>query len=179
MTVPVIETARLRLRGHRADDLDARVALTAEAATMRFIGGAPRGRQENWERLQRYAGHWALLGHGLFALEWQGRMIGEAGLARFERGMGADFDGAPEAAWLLAQAAAGRGLAREAMAAAIGWHEARFGTGRMVCLIGPDNHASLRLAAHLGFRPFREARYRDGPVVLLERLPLAGGPAPR
>jgi RimJ/RimL family protein N-acetyltransferase len=173
VAAPVIETARLRLRGHRAEDLADRMRMTGDAEVMRFIGGQAQSREENWARIQRYAGQWALMGWGLFALERDGCFVGEAGLSRFERGLGPDFDHAPEAAWLLARDASGRGLAREAMDAAIGWHEVRFGPTRMVCVIGRDNAASLRLATRLGFLPFRNTRYREQPVLLLERLPLA------
>ena len=175
MVEPVIETARLRLRRHRADDLDERAAIGADPEVVRFLGGQPQSREESWIRLQRYAGHWALLGWGLFAVEDRrsGRLIGEAGLGRFERGMGPGFDEAPEAAWILATEATGQGLAQEAMTAALAWHEARFGTTRAVCLIGTENERSLRLAARLGFRSFRTAYYRQQPVMLLERLPLA------
>lgn len=173
---PLIETPRLRLRGHRAADLPARAAIGADPEVTRFLGG-PQGREASWHRLQRYAGHWTLLGHGLFALEERatGRLIGEVGIARFERGLGADFDEAGEAAWILAREAAGRGLAEEGMRAAIAWHEDRFGPARLVCLIGIENMRSLRLAERLGFRPFREASYHGGTVTLLERPPLAAG----
>ena len=169
---PTLETARLRLRPHRLADLDARVALTADPETMRFVGGA-QDRTENFNRVLRYAGHWALLGHGLFLIEERasGQMAGEAGLGNFQRCLGSDFDDSPEAAWMLAAWASGRGYATEAMTAAIGWHERQFGPVRMVCIIDPANIASLRVATKLGFRPFRETIFKDHAVILHERLP--------
>ena len=41
MEVPVIETERLLLRGHRLDDFEALAAMWADPAVVRFIGGKP------------------------------------------------------------------------------------------------------------------------------------------
>jgi RimJ/RimL family protein N-acetyltransferase len=65
---PVVETPRLRLRPHRLDDLDARTTMTGNDYVMRFFPDT-QSREDNWARLLRYAGHWALLGWGLFAVE--------------------------------------------------------------------------------------------------------------
>lgn len=169
---PIIETPRLRLRPHRLDDLDARSAMTADLHVMRYFS-ATQTREENWARLLRYAGHWALLGWGVLAVEEKatGRWVGEVGLGDFHRGLGADFDGAPEAAWILDGWAEGQGFATESMRAAIEWHERRHGRARQVCIIAPANTPSRRVAAKLGFTPFAERLYHDRPVILHERLP--------
>src|SRR6478752_10881841 len=99
---PVIETARVRLRRHRIDDLQPRMAMTGNPHVMRHFGGADalQNEEENGSRLLRYAGHWAFLGYGLFAIEEKesGRFAGEIGFADFRRGLGAEFDPFPEAA---------------------------------------------------------------------------------
>ena len=174
MTAPVIETARLRLRPHRLDDIDARSPMTGDLAVMRFIGGAAQGREENFARILRYAGQWALFGYGGLVVEERasGRFAGEVGLGRFGRCLGADFDAAPEGMWVLAGWAAGRGYTTEAMRAVIAWHEAAHGMARMVCLIDPENGRSRAVAGKLGFRAFAERDYRGRPSLLLERLPV-------
>ena len=117
---PTIETARLRLRLHRPADLEARIAMTGDPQFMRFVGGV-YDRQENWARILRYVGHWAVFGYGLFAVEERetGRYVGDVGLAHFERGIGEDFDPYPEGAWMIAEWASGLGYASEGLSAAI------------------------------------------------------------
>ena len=167
---PLIETPRLILRQNRLSDLDERVAITADPDFMRFVGGT-YDRQENFARILRYLGHWVAFGFGFFAVEEKasGRHVGNVGMARFEREMGPDFDTAPEAGWLIAQWAEGKGYATEGMVAAMDWYARTFEPERMVCVVDPDNAGSLRVAAKLGFRPFREAVSRGAPVVLHER----------
>ena len=166
----MITTEGLHLRPLRLDDLDALAAMFADPEVMRFIGGGPRCREDVWSRLLRNHGHWALLGFGLWAAEERatGRLIGQLGFADFHRGLGETFDPYPEAAWLFAADAHGKGLAGEGMAAALAWLDAHR-PGRSVCIITPDNAPSLRLAARLGYRASGEASYHDAPVVMLAR----------
>lgn len=77
--------------------------------------------------------------------------------------------------WVLAPHAHGQGYASEAVAAALDWGDAHFRGGRIVCLIHPDNAASLRVAAKFNFREYARPTYKDAPGVLLARP----GPEPR
>ena len=166
-----IEAARLVLRTYRKEDFEALLEITSDPATFRFSERGPMGSEETWARLLRNIGHWAVLGHGLFAVEEKlsGRFIGEAGLADFRRGLGDRFDAAPEASWTIAPAEHNRGYATEAMAAALGWAEERLGVRRTVCLIHVQNGPSLRVAEKLGYRPFERCDYKGYPALLLER----------
>lgn len=170
MTTPVIETERLRLRGHALPDFDASAAMWADADVTRFIGGKPSSREDSWRRFQTYVGHWALLGHGFWLIEEKasGRFVGEGGFGTFKREIEPAFD-APEQGWALAPTAHGKGYAREAMQAAIAWGEQRFGRTDFVCLIAPENAPSLRLAEKLGYREYARSAYRGEPSVLLRR----------
>src|ERR1035438_6884930 len=104
--VPVIETERLRLRGHRLEDLDACAAMWADPVVTRHIGGRPFAREEVWARLLRYRGHWSYLGYGFWLIEdrFTGEFLGETGFAEFKRAITPSMERTPEIAW-----ASGRG----------------------------------------------------------------------
>lgn len=170
MTIPEVTTARLRLRGHAVADLDAVAALWGDPAVVRFIGGVPASRGDAWMRLQRYVGHWALLGHGFWVIEERasGAFVGEVGIAEFERGLVPPL-GAPECGWVLAPAMHGRGYATEAVTAALAWFDATIGAPRVVCMIDPDNAPSLAVARKCGFVRYADTHYKGDAAVLLAR----------
>ncbi len=165
--VPILETARLVLRGHRADDRAACAAMWADPAVTRFFG-RPFSAEETWSKLLRYAGLWPLLGFGYWAIEEKAtrRFVGELGFADFQRAMTPPLD-APELGWALAAEAHGRGYATEAVRGAIAWSETRF--PRSVCIIRPDNLASIRVAEKCGFVELRRATYKDSPIAVFAR----------
>jgi len=170
VAIPVVETARLVLRANRAEDLDEAVAMWGDPQVVRFVGGRPFSREEVWARLLRYLGHWSLAGYGFWSLHERatGRFVGEVGMADFKRDIAVDFQGAPEAGWVLAPWSHGKGYATEAVTAALAWAEAA-GHPRTVCLIDHDNAASLRVAAKCGYREFARTPYKGADVRVLER----------
>jgi RimJ/RimL family protein N-acetyltransferase len=167
----MIDTARLRLRPHRLEDFEPWFAMFQDRSLFRFIHAPAPTREDAWNRLLRYAGHWALLGYGLFAVfdRADGAFLGEVGLADFHRALGPDFDGVPEAAWILTAAAQGRGLALEAVSAAHEWLDGAKAPARTVCLISPENAPSLRLADRLGYVAFGACTYKDSACTMFER----------
>lgn len=171
-----LETDRLVLRPPRAEDFEPYFEMCADPETFRHSERGPMSSDEAWSRLLRHAGHWSLLGHGLFTLidKDSGRFAGEAGLGDFRRALGAGYDDCPEAGWAVAPWARGRGLATEAMRAALGWIEDVLGQGRSVCMIHVDNRASIRVAEKLGYRHYGEQLYRGYRALMFER---AGGVA--
>jgi RimJ/RimL family protein N-acetyltransferase len=171
--IPVIETERLIMRGHVAADLDASAAMWADPEVTRFIGGKPSMREESWQRLTRYPGHWALMGYGFWAIEEKssGRFVGEAGFADFKREIAPPV-GAPEHGWALASWAHGKGYASEAIAAQLAWGEAHFGAKTtFFCIIAPENGPSIRVAEKHGYREFARGTYKGGASVLFRRDP--------
>ncbi len=167
-----LETERLILRGHRESDLEDCAAMWSDAAVVRYIGGVALTREDVWSRLLRYAGHWELKGFGYWAVQEKrtGRFAGEAGFADFKREMTPSLEGAPEFGWVFARWAHGCGLAAEATGCMLDWARDNLKTGRMVCLIHPENAASIRLAAKLGFDRYESATYKSQSVKLFERL---------
>lgn len=168
----MIETSRLRLRPHALEDFEAWYAIFSDRALFQFIAAPQLSREDGWNRLLRYAGHWSLFGYGMFAVfdKATDTLVGDVGLADFHRGLGERFDGIPEASWIIARAAQGRGLAAEAVAACHGWIDRTHAPTRTVCLINPDNAPSLRIADRFGYRAFGNCLYKDAPCVMLERL---------
>ena len=168
---PVIETARTFLRAHRLDDFDAYVAMWADPAVTRFIGGKPRTREESWMRFLRHAGLWSLIGYGFWAIEDKatGRFIGEAGFHDLKREIEPSIEGVPEAGWAFVPEAQGRGLASEVVGRIVAWGDETFGQARTVCIIDPENGASLKVAERNGYRESLRTTYHDKPTILLER----------
>ena len=170
---PVIETQRTILRSHRLDDFDTYVAMWADPAVTRFIGGKPRTREESWMRFLRHAGLWSLLGYGFWAVEEKatGRFIGEAGFHDLKRDMAPSIEGIPEAGWALTSNAHGRGLASEVVRRVLAWGDETFGHARTVCIIDPENTGSLNVAAKCGYKEVLRTTYHDNATILLERWP--------
>jgi RimJ/RimL family protein N-acetyltransferase len=171
-SAPELRTERLRLRPHRRDDAGQITAMWQDPVVVRHFGGNPAAPEDCWNRLLRYVGHWSVNGYGLWAVEEleTGAFVGDVGLFEGRRGLGKRFDTAPEAGWVLAPIGHGKGYAREAMRAALRWGEAVHGWPRTVCMIDPENMASLRTADALGYRSFDQRPYKGAELVLLERL---------
>ena len=169
--IPVLETERLRLRGHRLDDLDACAALWSDTEVVRHTTGKPQTREEVWSRILRYVGHWALLDFGFWAIEEKstGAFVGELGFADFKRALEPSFDGVPEIGWILVSSAHGKGYATEGVRAAIAWGDQHFGAVRTACLIHPENLASIRVAEKCGYREFHRTTYKEHEVLMFER----------
>lgn len=168
--IPPLETQRLRLRGHRLTDFEPLHAMWSDPEVTRFITGAPSTRTESWSRLLRYAGHWAHLGYGYWAVEDRatGAFIGETGLADYRRGIAA-LDGVPEAGWVFAPAAHGKGLAGEAVRAVLRWADADARFATTACIIDPDHHASRRLAGRQGYQEVGLQPYGAGQTLVYRR----------
>jgi RimJ/RimL family protein N-acetyltransferase len=168
---PVIETERLRLRGHEIIDYAQACALWADPVVVRHIGGKPFTAEEVWHRLLRYRGLWALLGYGYWAVEEKStqQFIGDIGFADFKREMTPSFGGAPEMGWILSPHAHGKGYATEAVMAALAWAATHVSATRYVCMIDPENLSSLSVASKAGFSEYARTTYKAAPMILLER----------
>lgn len=146
--IPTLETERLILRAHRAEDFEPFAAMMAEPAVARFITltGQPQTRDESWRILAALIGGWTLRGFGMWAVEERatGRYLGRVGPWQPEGWPGFEIG------WGLSGAAQGKGYATEAARAAIDWSRATLGVGRILHIIHPDNIPSQRVAQRLG-----------------------------
>jgi RimJ/RimL family protein N-acetyltransferase len=171
--VSILETDRLKLRGHRLDDFSDCTAMWADPEVTRFIGGKPLSEEESWRRLLAYVGHWSLLGFGYWVAEEKatGNFVGEIGFADYKRDLEPSLKGTPEIGWVLATHAHGKGYATEAVRAAVAWADAHFESARTACIIAPENLASIRVAVKCGYREFAQATYKGNPTLMFVREP--------
>jgi RimJ/RimL family protein N-acetyltransferase len=169
--VPILETERLRLRGHRLEDFPQCAAMWADSEVTRYIGGKPLTEEECWARLLRYVGHWALLGFGFWVVEENatGKFVGEIGFADFKRDLEPSLKGVPEVGWVLTAQAQGKGYATEAVRAVVAWGDEHFSRARTACIIAPENVASVRVAVKCGYREFAATSYKGRPTVMFVR----------
>jgi RimJ/RimL family protein N-acetyltransferase len=162
---PTLETERLRLRGFRHTDLDAYARFCADPEVMRYIAaGMPLNRGEAWRQMAFFAGHWSLLGYGMWALEEKesGVLVGRVGFLQPPEWP--DF----ELGWLLGRPFWGRGYALEAARVALTYAFETLGRDRVISLIRPANHRSIKLAKQLGERLVEEVEIFGGTAMLYE-----------
>ena len=140
-----LTTERLRLRLWRDDDLDDYVRFFSDERQARFVGGACPD-YEAWRRLAVVAGHWALKGFGLWAVEERdgGAFVGCVGVQRPQ--------GWPETelGYWLAAPKQHLGYATEAARAARAHAYETLPIDTLVSFIHPDNTPSIRVAERLG-----------------------------
>jgi RimJ/RimL family protein N-acetyltransferase len=169
--VPVLETERLKLRGHTVDDFMACAAMWADPVVTRHIGGRPLAEDEAWTRLLRYVGHWVLLGFGYWVVEEKstGGFIGEIGFADFKRNVEPSIKDKPEIGWAFITRSHGKGYATEAVRAAVRWGEGHFASAQTACIIHPENLASIRVADKCGYRKLQDTTYQGQPTIIFIR----------
>lgn len=168
---PVIETQRLRLRGHRSGDLANCLAMWSDPNVTKHISGRASTEQQTWTRLLSYAGHWALMDFGYWVIEERasGDFVGEVGFADFKRDIVPSMRGKPELGFALVSEFHGKGYATESVLAALSWADAHLPYPNTVCMISPQNEASLKVAKKCGYAPFERGIYHEQPVLFLAR----------
>ena len=145
----VVETERLILRRWRDNDVAPNTEMLADPDSARFITSDGKPVVDafvGWRNAAIMAGHWALHGFGLFAVEEKqtGRYVGRvgpwfpAGWPGFEVG------------WGIAKSFRGKGYAVEAAIASIDWAFACFEIDKIIHCIRPENVASQKVAQRLG-----------------------------
>ncbi len=167
----MIETDRLRLRRHVADDLAASWTMWSDPLVYGQIVSAPATEGQAWSRILGYAGLWALVNFGYWAVEERssGAFIGEIGFADFKREITPSIRGLPEMGWVLASAHHGKGYATEGVRAALAWADRHLPSDRTVCLIRPENAASIHVAEKAGYALKHHTAYNNAPTLLFER----------
>ena len=168
---PRIETPRLVLAEHKREDFEPLAAMWADIDVVRHISGKPSSSQRSWSRLLHYRGLWPILGYGYWAIREKetGRFVGDVGFADFHRDAKPSISGQPEAGWVLAKWAHGRGYGSEAVAAALAWLDRSLCSDVAVCLVDSRNAASVRIAEKNGFLPAGMVELSGESVPILAR----------
>lgn len=143
--IPTLATERLILRAPDASDFPVYRDFYADAEASRFYGG-PLDVVKAWQRLAQDIGHWALRGHGMWAVVDQGTgaTLGACGIVQpweWPR---------HELSWWILPVARRRGYAEEASRAAIRWALATLGWSAVETHMKDENIAARGLAVKLG-----------------------------
>ncbi|EFL89733.1 GNAT family N-acetyltransferase [Ahrensia sp. R2A130] len=169
--IPVLTTGRTILRAPIASDFDDCTALWGDETVTRFIAKRPFTRDECWARLLRKIGHWQVMGFGFWVVRDKAsdEFLGIAGFAEHRRAVIPSFEGLPEAGWVFAPSAHGRGLATEVMMRIVTWADENIESDTTVCMFDPEHHASRRVAEKVGFTVRGDATFHDETVLVMER----------
>ena len=159
-SLPVIETARLRLRMFRPEDLDDLAGMFSDPQVMRYVAdGKPAGRDVAQRALTSVIDHWRREGFGRWAAEDKdsSQFVGFGGLR--------SLFGMAEVVYHFAPPHWGKGLATELARASLryGFEEHRF--ERIVAVAKPENAASIHVMEKLGMRYEMHTSYYDIDVV--------------
>jgi RimJ/RimL family protein N-acetyltransferase len=142
LSIPVLATERLRLRGPLEADFDAYAAFWAGPRTG-FVGGT-QDQRASWQRFAANLGHWAMKGFGWWIVTEDGRPVGTVGLHH------PPYLTDTELGWVTFDGHEGHGVAFEAASVVLAWAARTLRPARLVSTIAPANTASVRLAQRLG-----------------------------
>lgn len=162
-----LETERLVLVPLSAEQLPFLAQIYADPDVNRYIGGEALDLAATANQIVKFESIWNERGYGQSALlhRESGQYLGRVGLHPWPAW------NEVEVGWVLSRSAQGHGYATEA---ATRWIAHAFDTldlTRLTAVIHPDNAASQRVAARLGFLVDREDRTPQGVDVLVyERL---------
>ena len=172
----ILETTRLVLRRLLPSDLDDLYALYRDPEVRRFFPEGTLTYKETREEVE-----WFLDGHpahpelGLWATihKEDNAFIGRCGLLPWTIG------GRPEVevAYLLAKEYWGQGLGTEAAHAVSQYGFERLGLSRLICVIDPDNQASMNVARSIGMT-LEKAMHDDKGSFLLYSMSRPTEPEP-
>lgn len=161
--IPVIETARLRMRAPRIEDFQAYAAIV-EGPSGQFLVETP-DREGAWLDFAQMTATWVLRGHGLWAVDTLAdeTLVGFA-LIGFEPG-----DHEPELGYMFLPESTGRGYATEAAEAARAFAFDTLQFPTLVSCVDHENTASRALAERLGGRRDTAAEAAHDNITLVYR----------
>lgn len=164
----ILETKRLILRHQVLTDLDDLYALYCDPEIIKYIPDAPRNFEETREELE-----WHMNGHpkhpelGLWATIYKetNQFIGRCGLLPWT----VDGRYEVEVAYTITKAFWGQGLGSEAAQAILNYGFDKLHLTRLICLIDPNNQASIKVATKIGMSFEKDWVDELGPLQVYSR----------
>jgi RimJ/RimL family protein N-acetyltransferase len=175
MSVPEIETSRLRLRAFSSGDLDDLDLIFSDADVVKYLpGGKTRTRAETQMGLLHLIAEVKKHDFGLRAVVAKdlGKVIGYSGLMFLEK------TGEIEVAYGLAKSHWGKGLATEAAGASLRYGFEELELERIVAVVDPQNVASQRVLEKLGMTYARNGSHYGADLKYYEILKSSYQPGP-
>ena len=144
MTIPMLQTERLRLRAPRLADFEHWAAFFASDRSKYERG--PLDRIEGYRAWAADVALWQLRGNGGFGMDERqtGAYVGEAGIYQPEGYSG------PELGWFVVPEADGKGYAFEGAKAVMAWVRRTLGWTQITLIVDPGNVRSMALGMRLG-----------------------------
>jgi RimJ/RimL family protein N-acetyltransferase len=150
----MIRTERLLLRQFTENDAEDLYTVISTQDVLRYFPPGPSPTRETAEKMiSRIQTQWIEDGYGLWAVEFQGNVVGRTGLQLIPE------TGETEIDFILAPRYWGRGLATEAGRACLGFGFERLAIREIVGITHPDNKASRRVLGKLGMTHTGHAEY--------------------
>lgn len=145
MSLHILRTARLTLTPVSWRDMEDIARLKADGGAFAMMLGGVRNRQQAEAEMVSDITFWAKYGTGMFAIRENGKLIGITGVHERPDGRGVALR------FAIYPWAAGRGLAREAAAAALR-HAHAAGFSRVMAVARDSNIASRKVLGGIGMR---------------------------
>ncbi len=157
----ILETPRLLLRNLTMNDLDDLFALYRDPEVRKFFPDGTLTYEQTKEELRWIIDvYYGKYGFGLWATihKETGAFIGRCGLIPWTLEGRSEV----EVAYLLAKTYWGQGLATEAAQAILGYGFERLPVERLICVIDPENRASVKVATKIGMTYKKEVEDEYG-----------------
>lgn len=160
VTMPKIETFRLRLRDFTPDDLDDLFQIYSNPEVMKYIGKGVRTKDETQSALVSMIKHWEH-GFGMWAMihKQSDKMIGRCGLCFLDNTLEVELGYALDLPYW------NMGLATEVSLASLKYGFEEIGLERIVAIAKPENIASQRVMQKVGMKYEKNAHYYNSNVV--------------
>ena len=158
------------MRPVSVDDLPDLIELWRDESFTRFTSGRPLSEEAVWFRLLRVIGHCQIKSYGNWTIRDSSSdaYLGSVGVFDYKRDLPLPMT-SPELGWGITPEHHGRGIASEALDIFMKYVDQTLSVPRTVCMISPDNHSSVKLAARNGYRQYAKTDYKGFAVNLFER----------